>query len=428
MNSIFHRQKQRSHIIQTHKNSYSASRRQFLRRAGLLLSGLAVAGEAGGSTSQRDQSRPNIVFILTDQHRRDGVGVYGQPGIKTPHLNQIADEGIRFDNAYAAQPVCAPNRASILSGLYPHAHGLLENTWSLSPRIETLAELLSAHDYQCGYFGKWHLGRENSQGFDTFPEYPSDGRGSNHYFDGPGGKRYAVDVITDDALQYLQSNRQRPLYLYVSYYPPHPPYSVPVEFEAMYENTFPNDEHRRIYYAMCSKVDEQVGRILRTLGDLDLAENTLVIFTTEHGHFFEHRWNDHSKRLCYDTAARIPMLMRYPGVIPAGQSTTELISSVDLVQTMLGLLNLEAPPGLQGRDLSQLARGEPGPRREAIYMENYPYIDKGETPGPYNNEPAWGKGVERCVRDQRYKLILSSERPPELYDMHTADQETNNLW
>lgn len=391
--------------------------------------GTATAALTGSRTpANKPPTPPNILFLLTDQHRQDGVGAYGKEGVITPHLDGLARDGIRFDRAYTAQPVCAPNRASILSGLYPHTHGLRENTWPLSPRVQTMAEMLAPLGYDCGYFGKWHLGRQDAQGFRTFPEYPSDGRGEQHFFSIAGEKRYSTDVITDDVLAFIQQERASPFYAYVSYYPPHPPYSVPEPYENLYRDRFPGDRRRRIYYAMCTKVDEQIGRLLAALDARGLAENTLVVFTTEHGHFFEPRWNDHEKRLCYDTAARVPLLMRLPGVIPAHQTTPELISAVDLVQTMMGLVGMPAPEALQGEDLSGLARGREDARRAAIFMENFPLINKTTARGPYRNEPEWEAGEERCVRDRSWKLILSTTRPPELYHMEEDPGETNNRW
>lgn len=361
--------------------------------------------------------QPNILFILTDQHRQDGVGAYGMPGIQTPHLDKLAGDGIRFDRAYVAQPVCSPNRASILTGLYPHSHGVVENNVPLPPQALTMSEMLGLLGYDCGYFGKWHLDRRNAQGFTTFPGYPRDGRGSNHYFPGKDNeRRYAVDVITDDAIAFIKENRDTPFYAFLAYYPPHPPYSVPKKYEEMYRDLFPKDRRRRIYYGMCTKVDQQVGRLLATLDELGVAENTLVVFTSEHGHLFDHRWNDHSKRLCYDTASRIPLLMRMPGVIPKNRSTTEMISSVDLVPTIMSLLGQKPPAGLGGQDLSGMARNTATRGRDAVFIENTPY--------PYQPD----KGLERCVRDRRWKLILSTVRAPELYDMTHDPDELNNRW
>jgi arylsulfatase A-like enzyme len=384
---------------------------RFVRLLSVSLCLLHLAGFASANES------PNVLVILTDQHRQDGIGAYARSPVKTPHLDRIAREGIRFDRAYVAQPVCSPNRASILTGYYPHAHGVLENNVPLPSKAVALSEMLSERGYECGYFGKWHLDRRNDQGFTTFPNYPRDGRGQNHYFfDKNNNRRYAVDVITDDVLAFLNKKRSGPFFAFVSYYPPHPPYSVPEQYERMYREAIPKDRNQRIYYGMCTKVDEQVGRLLGALDDMDATKHTLVVFTTEHGHFFKRRWNDHAKRLCYDTASRIPLLMRMPGVIPPRQTTTELISSVDLTPTILGLLGQETPQGLQGSDLSGLARGTSKTGRDVVFIENTPY--------PYKPE----KGRERCVFDGRWKLILSNVRAPELYDLHSDPEEFENHW
>lgn len=404
------------------------SRRKFLGIMGLSTLSCTLPWTSGLPSQRIGGDKTNLVFIFTDQHRQDGVGAYNKTPVKTPNLDQLAAEGIRFDNTFTAQPVCAPNRASILSGLYPHSHGVLENTWSLSPRIQTLAEMLGPEGYDCGYYGKWHLDRSHKQGYETFPDYPSDGRGSNHHFTIDGEMVYAVDKITDDAIEFLEDHHDRPFYLHVSFYPPHPPYTVPEKYEELYSEIYPDDEHRRIYYAMCTKVDEQIGRLIGKLHSLGIADNTLVVFTSEHGHFFEQRWNEHEKRLCYDTASRVPLLMKFPGRVTEGSATRELISSVDLTQTILGLLNIAGPQGLQGKDLSDLVTGKSTSGREAVFIENFPYIDKGETPGKYNNEPDWGTGEERCVRTLEWKLILSTVREPELYDMTQDPEEQNNLW
>jgi arylsulfatase A-like enzyme len=263
------------------------SRRDALKTIGLGAGTLAAADPVGGS-HLRAGREPNILFILTDQHRQDGIGAYGKVPVKTPNIDGLARGGIRFNNAYTAQPVCAPNRASLLTGLYPHTHGLRENTWHLTPRVQTVANVLTSQGFDCGYFGKWHFGRENSQGFTTFPGYPGDGRGDNHYFTIDGEQRYTVDIITEDVIDFMTMDRETPFCAFASFYPPHPPYLVPREYAQMYENIFPDDREKQIYYALCTKVDDEVGRLLATLESHGLRENTLVKFISEHGHYFDH--------------------------------------------------------------------------------------------------------------------------------------------
>ena len=376
----------------------------------LLCGALLIVSPARLAASQ--PHKPNILFILTDQHRQDGVGAYdGSPAI-TPNLDRMAAEGARFDRAYVAQPVCSPNRSSIITGLYPHSSGVYENKVPLPSSSRTMSEMLKPAGYACGYFGKWHLGRRDA--FETMPEYPSDGRGDNHYFGKGDQRRYATDVITEDAVAFIREHQDKPFYTYVSYYPPHPPYSVPPGYEEHYKHI--EDRNQRIYYAMCTKIDENVGQLLTTLDDLKLTDRTLVVFTSEHGHYFDHEWNDHDKRLCYDTASRIPLLMRFPGVIPDGQRISGLISSVDLTQTLMELIGQKSPTGLQGEDLSTLARGKTDRGREYIFIENIPY--------PFNRE----KGEERCVFDGKWKLILSTKRSPELYDLDSDPTESENVF
>jgi len=374
--------------------------------------GLALVGPAELFAAPARSTPPNILFILTDQHRRDGIGAYGNPKIHTPHVDRLAREGVRFNRAYTAQPVCSPNRSSIITGLYPHTSGVWENKVPLPKTSRAMSEMLAPAGYDCGYFGKWHLGRRDA--FATFPDYPNDARGSNHYFGKGDGRRYGVDGITEDAIRFIRQKRSKPFYVYVSFYPPHPPYSVPPAYLERYKGI--EDKNQRTYYAMCTKADEKVGEMLAVLDELGISDKTLVVFTTDHGHNFKWRWNNHNKRLCYDPSSRIPLVMRMPGAIAPGRQTNGLISSVDLVPTILSLVRQPVPPGLQGRDLSDLARGKTDRGRDYAFIENIPY--------PFKRE----KGEERCVLDDRWKLILSTRRPPELYDLKTDPEEVTNRW
>jgi uncharacterized sulfatase len=223
-----------------------------------------------------------------------------------------------------------------------------------------------------------------------------------------------VDVITEDAIAFIKRKRSQPFYVYVSFYPPHPPFSVPEKYLERYKDI--PDDQQRTYYAMCEKVDEKVGDLLETLDELRLTDNTLVVFTSDHGHNFVYRWNNHYKRICYDTAARVPLIARFPGVIPKGRCIEGLLSSVDLTPTLMDLLGQPVPPGLQGLDFADLVRGKSDRGRDYVFIENVPFTD------------APDKGEERCVLNDRYKLILSTQRPPELYDLRNDPEEVHNRW
>jgi arylsulfatase A-like enzyme len=290
--------------------------------------------------------------------------------------------------------------------------------------VRILPDLMRESGYRTGYFGKWHLGDPARDAWDVMPAYLKDGRGNKHYYEVGGKQVYQTDVLSADAIRFMEADPDKPFCCFASFHPPHPPYSVPEKYEAMYAEQYHDDENRRKYYAMCTAVDDAVGRLLASLEEQSIADNTLVVFTTEHGHQFDHRWNNHNKRLCYDIAARIPMLMRFPGVIPAGQAGDGLISSVDLFQTMTGLLGLKAGEGLDGRDLGPLIRGKTNDGRESLVMVNVPFIDKSSQP----RQPHLVKGEERCIVRGNWKLILSTVRQLELYHLPSDPRERSNRW
>jgi uncharacterized sulfatase len=176
------------------------------------------------------------------------------------------------------------------------------------------------------------------------------------------------------------------------------------------------DRDQATYYAMCEKIDEEVGELLKAIDDLGVADNTLVVFTSDHGHNFIQRWNKHYKRICYDTASRVPLIMRFPGAIPRERRVDALFSSIDLTPTIMGLIGRKAPADMQGLDFADLARGKTDTGRDYAFIENVPFTGLPE------------KGEERCVLDGRYKLILSTQRPPEFYDLRNDPDEANNRW
>ena len=383
-----------------------------------------VAAEPDTGTGRAQSTRTNVLFILVDQQRQDGIGAYGLQTVKTPHLDKLAKAGAIFTRAYTAQPLCSPNRASLFSGLYPFNHGVRENTWELAKEIKLLPQYLKEYGYKSAYFGKWHLGDKARQAFDTFPNYPNDGRGTAHYYERDGKRVYQTEVLSNDAIAFIREHKAHPFLAVVSMYPPHPPYSVPEKYEALFEDIFPEDEARRKYYAMGTAIDDTVGKMLKALQELGLDENTLVLYTTEHGHFFEQRWNQHNKRAAYDEAARIPLLMKYPEKIPAGQINDLLFNSVDLTPTLLGLLGIPVTKQLDGHDWSNTIAGLSGFKPGYTAFINVPYIDKQSKP----YRPMLEKGEERIIVYKDWKLILSTVRPPELYHLASDPEEKTNIW
>lgn len=380
---------------------------------------------ASATEPARSAPKTNVLFVLVDQQRQDGVGAYGLEGVKTPHLDGLGKEGVRFTRAYVAQPVCAPNRGSLFSGLYPFHHGVRENQWDLDSSVTLLPDRLKKHGYVCGYFGKWHLGDASRDAFDVMPASPNDGRGRGHYYERDGQLVYQTDALADDAIAFLQKHHATPFFCVVSMYPPHGPHSVPEEFEALYRERFPEDNARRKYYAMCTAVDAAVGRLLQALEGLKHVEDTVVVYTSEHGQLFDLRWNQHPKRLCYDEAARVPLLMRLPGRLPTGQVSNIPFNAVDMTPSLLGLLGLPATaPRFDGHDLSAVLKRSGRHPTGYTVMVNIPYIDKTRA----RDRVVLTAGEERCIVSGKWKLILSRNRRAELYDLETDPAERRNLW
>ena len=370
--------------------------------------------------------KPNILLILTDQQRQDSIGAYEHEPVITPHLDRMAREGIRFNRAYVAQPLCAPNRGSIFSGLYPFNHGVRENTWLLSNERRILPDMLAEAGYHTAYFGKWHLGDASRGAFHTMPFYKNDGRGINHYFNRDGNLVYQTEALADDAIAFMTKEKESPFFAVVSIYPPHRPHIAPQGYKELYKNIFPESRKRRKYYGMCTAVDDAVGRILGSLESLGLEDDTLVIFTSDHGFLFEKRWNGHEKRLCYDEAAKIPLIMKYPKGILSNQVSEMNINSVDLTPTILGLAGIPAHTDFDGTDMSIeiIGNSKKTPNYTVLINIPFPYKQTEAPPHPLQLE----KGEERCIVHDNWKLIISTIRPPELYELESDPMERQNLW
>ena len=351
----------------------------------------------------RSSAEPNILFVFSDQQRWDTCGCYGPTagGLDiTPNLDRMASEGVRFDRAFTCQPVCGPARACIQTGKYATEVGCVTNGIALPQDHKTLAHWMTEAGYQVGYVGKWHLAsnsvtKDPTENFRDHP-VPLERRGGykdywvasdvleftshsydGHMFDGnmdrvefPAG-RYRVDAVTDFALEYLDRRTAgRPFFLFVSYIEPHHQndhnryegphgskerfgdYEVPgdlVDTEGDWRENFPD------YLGCCHALDANLGRIRRKLEDLGLADNTLVIYTSDHGSHFRTR-NSEYKRSCHEGCIRIPMVACGPG-FRGGKVIDELVSLIDLPPTLVAAAGLTVPAYMRGRDLKPLADG-----------------------------------------------------------------------
>jgi arylsulfatase A-like enzyme len=407
--------------------------------------------------------QPNMIFILSDQQRWDTCGCYGQPMDTTPNLDRMAQQGVRFERAFTPQPVCGPARASLQTGKYPLEVGAYTNGRMLPQDEETIAHLLSGAGYEVGYIGKWHLASRGPKGgpddFQTKP-IPEKRRGGytdfwiasdlleftshsydGHMFDADMNRRefppnrYRVDAQTDWVLEYLETrDRRRPFFLFVSYLEPHhqndhqhyegprgskerfgdfvPPGDL-VDLDGDWRVEYPD------YLGCVNSLDRNLGRIRDHLAQLGLGENTLVIYTSDHGSHFRTR-NGEYKRSCHEGCIRIPMIMQGPG-FGGGKVIKELVSLIDLPPTILTVAGLQPPGYMRGNPLQGLENG----RAIAWPKEVFLQISESHCGRAIRTEK-WKYSVrapERTGQDPYSELYVEDF----LYDLDNDPHEQRNL-
>lgn len=380
--------------------------------------------------------KPNVVLVIVDEWRAQSFGYAGDINAHTPTIDEFASSAIDFDEAISGTPVCSPARASILTGQYPLEHGVYVNDVPLAPQLPTLAETFVEHGYATGYIGKWHLygspdgwfGRrasyvppENRCGF----QYWKAGECSHDYwnsvyFEGedptpkvwPG---YDAFAQTDDAIHFIesQSTTGDPFFLTLSYGPPHFPLeTAPEEFRAMYADRHIElranvpAEHReaaeqdlRGYYAHMAAIDLSFGRLLEALDSSGVADDTVVIFTSDHGDMMWSQGLEY-KLLPWEESIRVPLLVRAPGREPA--SSHSLLNSPDLMPTILGFAGLPVPSGVSGKDLSGDTEAD-----GSAYLS---------VPAAFSSLRWYGVEEFRGVRDERFTYVETRSGPWLLYD------------
>jgi arylsulfatase A-like enzyme len=355
--------------------------------------------------------RPNILFVLSDQQRWDTSGCYGQPLDITPNLDQLAREGVRFEFAFTPQPVCGPTRACLQTGKYATEVGCHTNNRMLPLDERTIAHHLSVQGYEVGYVGKWHLASAGPEGgpddFRTKP-IPPERRGGyddfwlaadlleftshsydGHMFDGdmqrrefPEG-RYRVDAQTDWVLEYLGTrSREKPFFLFVSYLEPHHQndhghYEGPSGAKERFKDFVPPgdlagaegdwQQEYPDYLGCVSSLDHNLGRVRQELARLGLAEDTLIIYTSDHGSHFRTR-NAEYKRSCHEGCIRVPMVAFGPG-FSGGILIQELVSLIDLPPTLLQAAGMQPPDYMRGRPLQELVENGAADWPDEIFLQ-----------------------------------------------------------
>lgn len=355
--------------------------------------------------------QPNILFLFSDQQRWDTCGCYGQPLDTTPNLDRMAAEGVRFENAFTCQPVCGPARACLQTGKYAAEVGCHTNHRLLPANEKTIAHRLAVNGYDTAYIGKWHLAscgpRGGADDFRIRP-VPPERRGGygfwlasdvleftshsydGHMFDGDGNQRffpegrYRADAQTDWVLEYLESRKKndKPFFLFVSYIEPHHQndhkhYEGPRGSKERFKDfVAPGDlrdaagdwrEEYPDYLGCINSLDANAGRIRSALGDLGLAGNTLLIYTSDHGSHFRTR-NAEYKRSCHDGCIRVPMIIAGPG-FAGGKAPRQLASLIDLPPTILAAAGVAAPGSMQGRPLQEIVSGGGKNWPEEVFLQ-----------------------------------------------------------
>ena len=451
------------------------NRREFLKGIGFGAAALALP--AGMSAAQKPAGgsagkKVNFVFFLIDDMGWRDAGCYGSTFYETPNIDRLASEGMRFTDAYAACPVCSPTRASIMTGKYPARLNLtnflvgrrwpknspiLPPEWRHQMPLEevTIAEALKEAGYVTCFIGKWHLGKEpyypEHQGFDINIGGTRSGAPKSHFWpqwgDNPPIKgrpgEYLADRLTDESLKFLDANKDKPFFLYLSHYAVHTPLESKKELTEKYKikaESLPATEGPRfvpegerqarqvqdhaVYAGMIQSVDESVGCVMNKLDELGVADNTAVIFMSDNGGLSTSEGSPTSnvplragKGWLYEGGIREPMIIKWPRVVRAGSVCNEPVTSTDFYPTMLEMADLALRPGqhCDGVSLAPLLQQKGKLKRKAIYWHYPHYGNQGGRPGG-------------AVRAGDYKLIeFYEDNRIELYNLKEDISEKHDL-
>jgi len=477
------------------------TRREFLKTLG------CVAGSAGamlalpgrdclGGDASGAKRRPNILFIMTDDHASHAMSCYGSRINKTPNLDRIAGEGMRFTNCFCTNSICAPSRAVILTGKYSHVNGVIDNAVKFDGAQPTFPKRLQQAGYETAIIGKWHL-KTDPTGFDYWNILPGQGVYYNPAMIEMGERKkytgYVTDILTDHALQWLKARKgDKPFCLMFQHKAPHREWEPGPKYLTLYNdaetpepatlfddhsgqgqaakeqdmsiektmtdgdvklvspnNLTPQQKEKwdaaygpgnkafkeanlqgkdlvrwkyqryiKDYLRCVAAVDESVGRVLDYLNESKLAEDTVVVYTSDQGFYLgDHGWFD--KRFMYEESLRMPLLVRYPKEIRAGAVNNDIVLNLDFGETFLDFAGVPTPADMQGRSLRPLLQGRtPADWRTSMYYHYYEY------PAVHSVKRHYG------VRTQRYKLIhfYNDIDEWELYDLKSDPDELHNIY
>ncbi|MCP4723643.1 MAG: sulfatase-like hydrolase/transferase [bacterium] len=492
------------------------NRRDFIKLIGAGTASLSLAG-CTGTPGLFPREKPNILFIMTDDHASQAISSYGgmlSEYAKTPNIDRIAEEGVRFNNCFCTNSICAPSRATILTGKYSHLNGVLDNSLTFDGSQTTFPKLLQQAGYQTAFVGKWHL-KSDPTGFDYWIRLPGQGDYYNPDLIEMGERKrytgYVTDLVTDFSLDWLKNrDDNKPFCLMLHHKAPHRNWMPDEKHMTMFDDmefpqpeTFNDDYETRsdaareqemtvtghmnyawdlkvmgmsegsepdwgenslnrlfermtpdqlkawndVYgpknrefkdanlqgselenwkyqryikdYLRCiASVDDNIGRVLDHLDESGLAENTIVVYTSDQGFYLgEHGWFD--KRFMYEESLRMPMVARYPGVIKERSVNNDIVLNVDFAPTFLALAGVPVPDDMQGESIESVLEDEtPSDWRESMYYHYY------EFPAVHQVKRHYG------IRTKRHKLIhfYNDIDEWELYDLQEDPNEVNNVY
>ena len=384
-----------------------------------------------------DHKYPNIVFIVADQMRAHAMGAMGNQQIITPNLDKLAAEGILISNAISGQPVCTPFRAQLMTGRYSHSTGVIHNDIRLPDEAVIFPQLLKQQGYTTAYIGKWHLSGDRNDPVDAISRRGWDYwavRNVSHRHNQTSywlndatepvtTEGWEPDVQTDLAIEFIKANKQRPFGLFLSYGPPHNPYElVPQQYVDMYEGSrlasrpnvpTDNEDTLRLYYAAITSLDANIGRLSNALAEAGVAENTILVFTADHGDMLGSQGH-RLKQRPWEESINIPFILRYPEKVEAGQERDWLVTTVDMMPTVLGLSDVAVPDAVEGLDLSALFEGNSTEQRQAAFLFN---VHRGGGPGT-----DW-----RGIRTKEWIYARHHAGDWVMYDLKNDPYELHNL-